>query len=145
MATVSWTGSMLNCSTPMLNGMGISRRLLLLRLRESWEIRDAIRKGSQRADRPRRDGVHEFYAPTREIATACAQRSHYPGSCHECSRPLINCQRALFRGVGTPTFSPDWAIAPFMKSTSVRRFARTSCSMLARCLPGALDRKSTRL
>src|SRR6266481_8071936 len=59
------------------------------------------------------------------------------GSFHECSRPLISSHIKLFRGVGIPSFSPHFTIAPFMKSTSVCRLARTSCSMLARCLPGA--------
>src|SRR6266571_1179363 len=62
----------------------------------------------------------------------------YSGSCQECSRPLINCHSALFSGVGTPTFWPQLVMSPFMKSTSVWRLARTSCSMLARCFPGAL-------
>jgi len=42
-------------------------------------------------------------------------------------------QRAVER-VGTPSFSPLSAMAPFMKSTSVWRLARMSWSMLALCL-----------
>src|SRR6266550_9187174 len=60
------------------------------------------------------------------------------GSLQERSRPLINSHTALLRGTGTPTFSPNRTIAPFMKSTSVGRLASTSCSMLALCFPGAL-------
>src|SRR4029077_15856385 len=60
------------------------------------------------------------------------------GSFHECSRPLISSHIDLFKGVGTPIFCPHFTMAPFIKSTSVCRLARTSCSMLARCLPGAL-------
>src|SRR5229473_1599523 len=60
------------------------------------------------------------------------------GSFHECSNPLISSHTALFNGVGTPNLLPHFTIAPFMKSTSVWRLARTSCNMLARCWPGAL-------
>src|SRR5437660_7510822 len=60
------------------------------------------------------------------------------GLVQECSKPLINCQTARFRGVGTPSFFPHSTIAPFIKSTSVCRWASISCSILALCLPGAL-------
>src|SRR5581483_3843398 len=72
-----------------------------------------------------------------ELQNTDAEGNCHHGSVQECSRPFTSAHIARFSGVATPTFSPQCTIAPFMKSISVCRRARTSCSMLALCLPGA--------
>src|SRR5439155_22839730 len=70
-----------------------------------------------------------------ELQNANAEGNGHVGSVQECSRPLMSTHMARFKGVGTPVFSPHCTMAPFIKSTSVCRFASTSCNMLALCWP----------
>src|SRR3984893_15779664 len=73
MATVSCTGSMLNCRTPILNGMVIENCFLLPP--SSTTLKNQLSdSGSQFSD-------------------------HQSRSFHECSRPLISSHIALFIGV----------------------------------------------
>src|SRR5580692_11939925 len=139
--------------TGLRHGNGLAHRLHaeLQNTDVEWNRHDLLvapnpdSSATKSHNHPVRQHCHPEPSELNELDVILSQAKHlcilpsafHSGSFHECSSPLISSHSALFSGVAIPTSLPQCTIAPFMKSISVCRLASTSCSMLARCLPGA--------